>query len=940
MQKLVSKYFLVIALLSYTGAHAQFYFFGRNKVQYEEFDWKVLKTEHFNIYYYDDFGEMAEIGAKFAEEAYSHHKVKFNHLVTRRIPLIFYNTHNHFQQTNTTPGFIPEGVGGFFEFLKGRVVIPFLGSLEQFRHVIWHELVHVFMVNKIYHVLANHRIPADNLPPLWFVEGLAEFWSTKWDTDAEMVMRDAILNGLFIDLETLGYLSGGFIMYKEGQHFLEFVKREYGEEKILLLMENFWRFPKFDKVIEFTIGESIQEINDKWEYSLKAQFYPLYSENMPHRISGKRITEKGFNFSPVFFEEDTNRYVFYIGNIDGYSSLYKQKLNEENNPVADAERIIKGEKEEVYEAFHLLKPSLSVSEDGVLAFVTKSGARDAIHLYSIKQDEIIKRFQFDDLLTIESPKFSDDGKKIVFSAIDRKAYSDIFVLDLETGELERMTNDYYSDISPIFSPDGERIIFSSDRSEGLCEGRYNLFELSSSSGKLEYLTFVNGNCSNPQFSKGTSNLFFTSDYEGVYNLYSLVRDPISGLSTGMNKQSNLLTSVMEYSFIDSNTIITSALEKFSFQFYAMNIDEDRSEKPKYVAFDFSTPKEKWEPSKIILPTDKEKLVYENEYTLDYAVSQVTTDPVYGSRGGALFSLSDLMSDDRYIFLIYNTAEMQSEILKNFNVAISRVNSKRRTNFGYGIFHFSGRRYDIRQSEEYFYERSFGGYLSFVYPFSSFQRLEANVSIANSDKDLFGQVITRKALLVTNTISYVHDNSLWGPTGPMDGSRFRLLLGYTSDVKYSNVNYYSLIADYRYYLRISQRASIASRGAIFFNHGKEARRYFAGGSWDLRGWKRFSIRGEKLWLSSLELRYPLIDGIRIKFPFLGIGLSNFRGAIFFDAGSAWDEEYPETLGSVGIGLRINFLNVITFRYDVGKKIENNFTKFQKRLFYQFFFGWDF
>jgi hypothetical protein len=175
---------------------------------------------------------------------------------------------------------------------------------------------------------------------------------------------------------------------------------------------------------------------------------------------------------------------------------------------------------------------------------------------------------------------------------------------------------------------------------------------------------------------------------------------------------------------------------------------------------------------------------------------LVTDPVYGSRGGALFSLSDMLGDERYLFYFFNTAEVQSEILKNFNIALSRVSLKERSNYGFGIFNFAGRRYDIRESDEYFYERVYGGYLALYYPFSSFQRLEIETSAANSDKELIGDLITRKSLLLTNTISFVHDNSIWAYTGPIDGSRLRILLGYTSDVKYSNVNYYSFIFDYR------------------------------------------------------------------------------------------------------------------------------------------------
>ena len=265
---------------------------------------------------------------------------------------------------------------------------------------------------------------------------------------------------------------------------------------------------------------------------------------------------------------------------------------------------------------------------------------------------------------------------------------------------------------------------------------------------------------------------------------------------------------------------------------------------------------------------------------------------------------------------------------------------KRTNYGYGIFHYAGRRYDIRESNVYFYERVYGGFFEMYYPFSSFQRLEASVSIANSDKDVDGAVLPRKALMVSNSLSFVHDNSLWASSGPIDGSRFRLLLGYTSDVKFSNLNYFSFIADYRHYFRLGLRSTVAARAAFFANHGKEARRYFAGGSWDLRGWPRWSIRGEKLWLSSVELRFPLVDQLYIKFPVFGINFLDVRGAVYFDAGSAWDKQYKETLGSVGFGLRFNLFNALTLRYDIGKKIEKNFSQFQPRLFYQFFFGWDF
>ncbi len=931
------RMFLLIIIFIPQIISAQFYFFGRNKVHYDKFEWKVLKTEHFNIYYYDDFSELAEIGAKYAEDSFDSLKIKFNHYVTNKIPLIFYNTHLHFQQTNTTPSFIPEGVGGFFEFMKGRVVIPYLGSLAQFKHVIRHELVHVFMTSKIFNVLTDHRIDSGRLPPLWFTEGLAEYWSTHWDTQAEMIMRDLIINGNFVRLEDLDAVYG-FIIYKEGQNFLQFVSENYGEDKILLLMENFWRFNKFKDILEYTIGEKFETIDDKWFHSLKRKYFPLYKDKYPHFINAKKLTDEGFNFDPAYYEFDGKKEIYFIGNYNGYTSVFKMNYNPGSDEYEEPTVVIEGEREAEFESFHLLENTMDVSSNGNIAFVTKSLATDVIHIYSTKEEKIIETIRFDGVIRIKSPSFSKDADKLVFTGSDSKGFIDIYAYDFNSDVLTRLTNDYYEEIDPIFNKDNSSIIFASDRTTGIYRQYYNLFEYKFDDHSINYLTYINANTSTPKFSPDFSHIYFTCDHDSTYNIWRIPYG--NNAPESMTQVTKFLTSVYGFSFVDSTTIVTSAFENFSFQFYNLNIDNISTEENVFVKYDFEGTSKAWKESSISIEAETDRLNYEKTYQLDYAAGQLVTDPVYGSRGGALFSLSDMLGDDRYLFYFYNSAEVQSEILKNFNVAISRVSLKERSNYGFGIFNYAGRRYDIRESDEYFYERVYGGYFALYYPFSSFQRLEIETSAANSDKELIGDLITRKSLLLTNTISFVHDNSIWAFTGPIDGSRLRILLGYTSDVKYSNVNYYSFIFDYRYYYRLSLRSAVALRGALFVNHGKEARRYFAGGSWDLRGWPRWSVRGEKLWLSSVELRFPLIDRIAVNFPFFGLSFFNLRGALFMDAGSAWDTNYRQTIGSVGFGFRLNLFNIIALRYDMGKKIEKNFSSFQPKLFYQFFFGWDF
>lgn len=943
---------LLLALLA-VEADAQFFYFGRNKVQYTDFEWHVLKTEHFDIYYYPEMQALAERGAFFAEEAYKHLEVKFNHTLNQRVPLIFYSSHLHFQQTNTIGGFIPEGVGGFFEFLKGRVVIPSDGSTAQFRHVIRHELVHVFTHSKIARVMSDHRKVQDRMPPLWFTEGLAEYWSTEWDTQADMVMRDAVLNDIVVGLSDMDRIYGSFLMYKEGQNALQYIAQTYGEEKILLLIENFWKESSFSNVMKLTIGKSYREFDDEWLYALKKQYYPLYArEDSPSRAARPLVLD-GFNSKPVVFEHDTTRDVYFIGNKTGYSGIYRKALrppekddgteySAEAYAREPAENIIEGEKTDEFEAFHLLRGKIDVSRAGLLAFVTKSGEHDALHVFDVHKRELVESFRFKTLVSIGSASWAPDGKRVVFSSIDKSGNNDLYILNTETRELTKLTNDYYDDRDPAWSPDGTTIAFISDRTATGVRGKYNLFLYDVQSGAIEYLTYGDDNYASPAWSKDGTRLAFTCDRGGAQNVWMMdMTKPLHGAFREMRKVTHFITAAFDPAWTSDGDIVFTAFEKFSFQIRVIENARFVADTSSTVALiDLYNREKPWEAQSLAGSTEIKRYKYQGEYSLDIAQSAISTDPVFGTSGGAAIALSDLLGNDQYYFLLYNTAQTQDELLSSFNVAVSRISLAKRTSYAYGIYRFSGRRYDLTDRDEFFFERVFGGYFALSYPLTKFQRIEASVSLSNSNKDADLRIEDRKALFLSNSLAFVHDNSLWGPSGPLDGSRFSITLAYTSDIQYSNANYYSIIFDYRHYLRLSQRSAYAMRYWLWYNGGREARRFVMGGSWDLRGWPRWSIRGEKLWLTSHELRFPFLDALALQFPFGGIVFSSLRGALFFDAGSAWDDKYRETLGSVGGGIRMNFGGVLVLRYDIGKRIEDNFKRFQQGLFHQFFFGWDF
>jgi len=940
-----SKIFFIILILAFASSlFAQGFYFGRNKIQYTQFNWHIIKTKHFDIYYYPEMQDIAEKGAQFAEDAYFTIQSKFNHTVTRRIPLIFYSTHAHFQQTNITPGFIPEGVGGFFEFLKGRVVIPNTGNLNQFRKVIWHELVHVFMHSKIASILRNNgRMSTGVYPPLWYTEGLAEYWSSEWDGQAEMVLKDAVLHNYMIPLEDIWRISGTYAMYKIGQAILEYIAEMYGEDKILLLMENIWKHNTFEDNFIETIGMSYREFDSQWLYYLKKRYYPLLADNDFSRKVSSTVVREGYNFKPAYYERDGQSYTVFAANRTGYSSIYiapLKKLNISEND--DSDILIKGEESSDFETFHIFSSKIDVNKDGILAFGSKSGENDALYLYDINDRKVKSKYYLDNLVGILSPSWSPNGKKLAFTGLSFNGYKDIYIFDTETEELTQLTDDAYDDNDPSWSPDGNFLVFSSDRTDFGKQWSYNLFLLNVNDGNLSYLTFGKQKDAAPVFSPDGRHIAFTSDRDLSLNIYLLELDGKKNPKMEY-KITRFANAAFDPEWTPEGGLLFAAYENQRFQIrYLNNVEQYKKNARTYQLAKISRSAKPWEFENLRDEFEIEKLKYSKKYDLDIVQSQVTNDPIFGTTGGAQVAFTDIMGNDQYHFLIYNNARTSSEFLRSFSFAITKVSLEKRMNYAYGIFRYVFRNYGFSRLEDEYYssEDRLGGFLALSYPISKFMRIEYSSSYSYSDRDYIYR--RRLAYLTSNFISIVKDNSLWTYSGPVDGERFKFTVGNTFDIKYSNVNYFTVMADYRKYFRLGLRSAYAVRLLYLQNSGLEARNFWIGGSWDLRGYPFWSIVGKQVAFTSHEIRFPFIDLLGIRFPFGSIGFPSIRGALFFDAGNAWNGEWQWNdeglLGSFGIGLRMRLIGYLVFRLDIGKRTD--FHDVQDGVFTQFFFGWDF
>ena len=925
-------FFLALILSIPTICSAQFYF-GKNKVQYTHFDWQVMETEHFRIYFYIEEEEIAQIAANVAEDCYPILAARFKQEIYRKIPLIIYSSPNYFTQTNVTWSILPESVAGFTEFLKGRVVVPFHGSYHDFAHVIRHELVHVFQISKLQSVMSISLQQRMATPPLWFIEGQAEYWSTKWDSEADAIVKDMVLSGNLFTIENLHQISGTYFMYKLGQSICEFINDTYGPEKLIMIYENWWKERTFDKIIEHTMGEPIKEISKKWHYYLQKRYFPEIADAGLAKREARQLTKKGYALKgvPVQFKngEDSEDWIVFKANKMGYSGIYMMSPNGEEKRL---KTLLKGGTSTSFESLHLLQSGIDANENGEILFSSKSKETDVLYIYNINLDKITARYQFPNMATIVSPQFSPDNRRVVFSGTKISGISDIYMISLDDGKLVQITDDFYYDIDPTFTADGNSIIFASDRCSSGQEGALNLFKIENTYTEPTQLTFGNWRDRSPETYN--DDIYFSSDKNGAYNIYCLKKDnSISQITT-------LLTGAYDPKVTsDSDRIIFSGYQDFGFHIYSAILKDSlvlAEEKPVGQTF--------WKPKKLSQKSIKSSVKYNTDYSFDIAQSAISYDPVYGAMGGLQIALSDMLGDNVYYFLLANTAQTKNDILSSFNVALTYLNKKHRLNWGVGVYHLYDEYYNA--FDGFYYERQAGGLIHFNYPLSKFNRLETTTYLRYSDRDYSLRFFRRRAALMSSYFSFVSDNSLWEISGPIDGHRYNFTIGITSALDEGRVYNKLALMDLRKYFRLGKFSAAAHRLFIYSSTGIEPQRIYFGGSWSFRGYGRRAFYNRNIVFSSNELRFPLIDNLYIGFPFGAIGFRAIRGAIFLDAGYFSDTKFhfmdgkyfDDLLGSFGYGFRVSLGRVILLRFDFSRRTD--FRKISKNTNFDFFFGWNF
>lgn len=515
---------LLLLLLAPGLLSAQY--FGRNKVQYNSFDFKVIQTEHFDVYYYEEERVAAMDAARMAERGYARLSKVLNHDFRERKPIILYASHSDFQQTNALGQAPGEGTQGVTDFQRNRNVLPFPGTYEEFEHVLLHEMAHQFQYDTWSRGRAGAGLStliAIN-PPLWFAEGMAEYLSTgPIHAETAMWLRDASLEGALPTIEQMTLDPYKYFPYRFGHALWSYIGERWGDEAVGAILKATLA-GGIEGAFRRTIGLTLDQLSTQWRDAVQKKYLPeIGARAKASAVADALLTEKRsegtLHLAPALSPDGSQ--VAYFSEKDFYFvDLYLA----DGSTGKVKRRILKSGISSNYETYRFINSQANWSPDGkYLAFAAKRGPRDVIVIVDVARNKEVERIDVK-LSGVTTPSWSPDGEQLVFTGYDG-GLSDLFVVSREGKNLRRLTQDKYADLHPVWSPDGRSIAFATDRGgetnfRSLAVGNMRIALYDVDTGSIELLEPADRSKSaSPQWAPDGNSVAFVSDRNGVSNIF-------------------------------------------------------------------------------------------------------------------------------------------------------------------------------------------------------------------------------------------------------------------------------------------------------------------------------------------------------------------------------------------------------------------------------------
>jgi Tol biopolymer transport system component len=913
--------------------------YGKNKIQYRDFDWQIYHSPHFNVHYYSAEEASLQKVVSFAESAYDQLSREFNFQIKDPVPLIYYGTHSAFEQNNIILNFIPEGVGAFATPARFRMVLPTDMPDPELYELLLHELTHIFQYHMLFQGSLAKAVAAT--PPTWFMEGMASYMAKDESARDKMFLRDAVVND---QVPSINSNVQGFFAYRYGHAVFDFIEERWGKDGFLDFIYEIRNTigARVDRAVERAFKMEPEEFDAELRRWLRKKYLTELVETGEPSDFGRRFRNEeaygqDYATSPAASPSgdlvasfssyrgdidvvlyDAEKRTFLRGLTKGYTNDYQYLVAQELTLGREMGR------------------DLSFSPDGnYLAVFAKREKGRSLLLLDVLNGGTHRIYDMSDIEQQNAPAWSSDGRSIAFSG-NRNGKFDIFLIDVETGTYRNFTDDNLFDGAPTFSPDGKSLVFASV----IGGGHAKLFRSDlAQPGSRFQLTTGESNENDPVYAPDGKKLYFTSDRDGRDNIYSL------DLTTGQLEQhTNVVTGAFMPTVLrepdGEERLVFTGLWKQTMDLYVAELDE-----PVRAPETVQLPQEpaqgegllEFEPDIQVTIDDANKERYGGyKFFLEGAQSFVGIDDDQTYIGRVILSFSDNLGDRR---ILANLSSVES--FSNFNVTYSDLSDR----LQWQVSVFDSREYYVAQDivrgnlqrDQKAYSTT-GAIGSIVYPFSFYRRAELGAGYIFRDyafprivedpdtgeaRQVFDEFKDDFPLLVG---ALVGDSSRFAGWGPISGRRWRLETLWAPDLDEGGTKMESVSLDARQYIPVTLRSNVALRVFAGMSDGNNPSLVYFGGLDTIRGTRYRELYGDRGFFTNVEYRFPLIDYLAL--PFLSF--QGLRGVIFFDAGGAWFEEDPfydfydedenrlqNGIAAYGWGFTVRFLG-LDLNWDIARR----------------------
>jgi Tol biopolymer transport system component len=956
---------IVVSLLA-GSADAGAQHFGRNKVEYVDFDFKIFETQHFSVYHYSSEEEAARIAARMAERWYARLSRVLGHELRGRQPLILYGSQPEFAQTNVVNGFLGEGIGGVTESARRRIVMPFAPTLAETDRILGHELTHAFQFDMA------RRYRGGLTWPLWSIEGLAQYLALGADdVETGMWLRDAVRSDLLPDKQRDA--ARKFSPYRYGHAFWAYLAGRFGDQVVADILKARDGGGALHRRIRLVTGTELDQLYEDWRTAAYARYGLAESAAAavkPSRLLSGTASGRlylGPSLSPdgrkvVFFSEK-DRLSLDLFLADTASGTITRKLA----TTAAAMR---------FESLQAIRSSGSWSPEGdQFAFGAVENGQPALVLLDMtggREERQVRLPQFGQVFT---PSWSPDGRTIAFSALEG-GVTNLYTYELATKRLRKLTDDAFADLQPEWSPDGRRLAFVTDRFSsdlasldfGVCQ----LAILDVASGEVTRVpVLLDRRHGNPQWSPDGRSLYFVADTDGASNVFRL-----EVASSSVHRVTDVATGVTGLVPTSPALSVARSAPVLAFSVYRKGKYELEIRRGEPLLA--GEPLPPGAPAGAIAMPAMERA--------DGVVRQLLADPAFGLpeadalaprayvpnlfleamgppyissgggpfgtfvRGGGSLLFSDVLGERKLAMF----AQVGNR-LRDFALGLRFVNRERRWNWGAvaevqpSVRRLPRTHTDLSAAavtrETHYFERTqlrFAGIVA--YPLDQARRFEVEAgarhtiyrrSVSATVRSLRdGSLLDRSTAEVFGgmpatvgevTAAYVRDTAIVGPTSPILGVRSRFEVTST----FGDLSATRVLLDHRRYMMPVRPYTLAARLVHLGQYGPDAADVrllptFLGSRQFLRGYGWNSLRcqpntsgecgafeellGSRLLVANLELRAPL-TGVRSRD--LRYGPVPLEGFVFADSGLVWARSADfaarggrRLVSSIGAGVRVN------------------------------------